>query len=736
MAKKGSIYNLAFELSGKVEKSFDKSMGKAQGALGKVAKVAGTVVKVVGTMAVAAATAAVAVGKAAYNIAKEFDDAYDKVRIGTGATGEALEGLKDSVKNIYASLPTDLDKASTAVADYNTLLGLSGETLENISKQAIQVEALLGDDLSEVVSSSSHAFSAWNIAAENMSAEMDYIFKVAQSTGAGFTSLTNNLQFYAAQLQELGYDFETATTLLGNIEKAGYDVATVMNAMKKATTTLSKAGIDATEGLEVYYEAIRMAGDETEAIAIATEVFGERAATTMAYAIRNGTLEVEGLTEALQKADETILGVSEDTWDFADRWQILKNQLAVEFEPAAMEFFDGLSELMPDIAEMAKSLIPVMVQLLKSITSNALKLFSKLMPALEKLIPIITQVLDTVIDVMMPVLEELFDSLLPVIVDLLAAILPVLSPLIQCLMPVIKLITKIIQIITPLITGLMPVIVKLLEALAPILDVVCQLLTPILEVVTAIITPLLEIINSVLGPIITLLNDILTPILQALVPIIQWVADMFSQCFSDSFGMVGEIINYFMEGPLGGLINVLKYIIEFISNVFKGNWDAAWKALGNIPIAILNGIIGGFESMINFCISAINSFTKALSSVWTWTGIPGIPEIPKVKFGRIPMLAEGGITTGPTFAEIGEGAEQEVVMPLSKLADVMSNNGYGDVYNNNEENHNESSATFNPNFTFNINGSGLSPEEIQEIVVRAIEAWWASKQKNEKRYAF
>ena len=38
---------------------------------------------------------------------------------------------------------------------------------------------------------------------------------------------------------------------------------------------------------------------------------------------------------------------------------------------------------------------------------------------------------------------------------------------------------------------------------------------------------------------------------------------------------------------------------------------------------------------------------------------------------NIPMLAEGGIVTGPTLALIGEGKESEAVIPLSKLNTMM-----------------------------------------------------------------
>ena len=43
---------------------------------------------------------------------------------------------------------------------------------------------------------------------------------------------------------------------------------------------------------------------------------------------------------------------------------------------------------------------------------------------------------------------------------------------------------------------------------------------------------------------------------------------------------------------------------------------------------------------------------------------------------KIPTLATGGIATGPTLAEIGEGGEPEAVVPLTKLSNML-NGGVG-----------------------------------------------------------
>ena len=163
----------------------------------------------VGGIAVATGKAVVEAGKYLKDLGSQFDEAADAIRIGTGATGDALDGLLDDFDEVYKSVPTTMEDASKAIADYNTRLG----QLQEISKQALQVSDMLGDDLGGVIEESSQAFQQWNIDADNMGGAMDYIFKVSQSTGMGFTDLMSNMQKFGPQLQEMGYSFGTLDEL-------------------------------------------------------------------------------------------------------------------------------------------------------------------------------------------------------------------------------------------------------------------------------------------------------------------------------------------------------------------------------------------------------------------------------------------------------------------------------------------------------------------------------------------
>lgn len=83
-----------------------------------------------------------------------------------------------------------------------------------------------------------------------------------------------------------------------------------------------------------------------------------------------------------------------------------------------------------------------------------------------------------------------------------------------------------------------------------------------------------------------------------------------------------------------------------------------------------DGLVSGAKSAANFAISIINGLISGANFA-----IKGLNLIPGVNIGmipQIPKLAKGGVTQGPTVAMIGEGREQEAVLPLSKL-DAMLN---------------------------------------------------------------
>ena len=377
------IMETVVKLAGSIDPSLAKSIQDTTLKIGKMN------VKAIAMGAAFASAAAVAV-KALYDLGAEFDNAYDAIRVGTGATGEALEALKQDFKDVYGSVPTTMEDASKAIADYNTRLGLTGEELQELSKQAIAVSGMLEEDLGTTIETSSQAFQQWGINAKDMGKQMDYIFKVSQSTGIGFNELMLNMQQYGPQLQDMGYSFEEASAMMGQMEKAGVNTTEVLAAMKKAVGTLAKEGISASAGMQIYYEKIKNAKTAAEAAALANEVFGARAGSTMASAIRNGTMAIDDFTKSLKASDETIMGAMWDTADAAEKFGMLQQKLKLLIEPLASGVFDHVASLFPVIARLFEQLSPIIEELVEVSAPLVEVIFTALADILEALSPVIS----------------------------------------------------------------------------------------------------------------------------------------------------------------------------------------------------------------------------------------------------------------------------------------------------------------------------------------------------------
>jgi hypothetical protein len=116
---------------------------------------------------------------------------------------------------------------------------------------------------------------------------------------------------------------------------------------------------------------------------------------------------------------------------------------------------------------------------------------------------------------------------------------------------------------------------------------------------------------------------------------------------------------------------------------FKTVVDAVF---GGIKFWINNVTIPAFEAMYTVAKTIFNGIAK----IWNNTfgklsfNIPGwVPGIGGKGFDvpNIPMLAEGGIVTGPTLAMIGEGNGPEAVIPLNRMGEFGMGGGGGITIN-------------------------------------------------------
>lgn len=320
----------------------DAGIRRSTGALssfGKAALAAGAV----------AAGGAVVAGKAFISAGRDWDNATDAIRIGTGATGRALKGLEADFKSVVKGVPSDMASVSTAIADLNTRLGLSGRPLRDLSTQFLNLSRITGTEVSANIASMTRVFGDWDVATEKQASTLDSLFRASQSTGAGIDKLAEQVVQFGAPLRQLGFTFEESIGLLGKFEKEGVNAELVMGSMRIALGKMAQGGEPAVETFKRIIEEIKGAGSASEANRLAIELFGARAGPDMAAAVREGRFEIGALLETIRGGEDTINKATADTDGFDESWLRFKNNLAAEVGPAAAKFLDdlvlGLEEL-------------------------------------------------------------------------------------------------------------------------------------------------------------------------------------------------------------------------------------------------------------------------------------------------------------------------------------------------------------------------------------------------------
>jgi len=180
-----------------------------------------------------------------------------------------------------------------------------------------------------------------------------------------------------------------------------------------------------------------------------------------------------------------------------------------------------------------------------------------------------------------------------------------------------------------------------------------------------------------------------------------------------------------LAGPVGIAIAAIGGLITVGVLLYK-NWDTIKAKAGELASGVVtlftgmkDGIVGAFRGGINGAIGIVNSGISSINQLAF--DIPDwVPMVGGKHFGlnipTIPTLAEGGIATKPTLAMIGEGGENEAVLPLSRLETMLSGQMNG--------------LTIQNHITVNGNANAeKTAREIAELVNRQIEQYFRQQKR-------
>ena len=327
---------IKIEVTGDASK-FSKEMNKVDDKLGKLGKAAG-----VAGLALAGGLAAG--GAALFQIGSDFEEMENIIIRGTGASGEALDGLNDSLKDVMVDVPESGAIVAGALADVNTFFGTTGDQLEDMTGNFLDFARVSETDVGSAIGAVDAALTQFGLGAGDADEAMGDFLRISQATGAPMDKLLSQMETFGPIFSNAGFSLEETTAIFGQLETAGVNVTRVGPALNKFFRDAATAGEDPKEALEGVQQAMLSAGTEAEALNIATAAFGAEGAQRMTSAIRNGSLDLANLNSLMGEGAGLVGEQAEATETFSDKWNTFKNKVLVKLEPLATKLFDKLAE--------------------------------------------------------------------------------------------------------------------------------------------------------------------------------------------------------------------------------------------------------------------------------------------------------------------------------------------------------------------------------------------------------
>ena len=641
----------------------------------------------------------VAAGTGLLKLANDFESANNTIRIGTGATGEALQALNDDFKAVYTSVNTNIGDASQVVADLNTRTGLSGESLQELSTQMLKLAKITGEDINSLIPASTRMFQDAGIGAEEYADALDYSFKVSQSTGIGVSKLQELMTQFGGPLRQMGFDWQTSAAMLGKFEKEGVNTELVVGSLRIALGKMAKEGIsEPNKALAEMITRIKEAGTAGEANTLALEMFGAKAGPDMAAAIREGRLNLDELIASIKGSPETIEKAAKDTETVADKFAVLKNQMAVALEPLGKRLLDAVEGAMPAIQKLIQGITSI-IEKFNALSPAQQDMILKLALVAAAIGPVLT-----VVGKLVSVGGTLFSAFGSISTALGAA-----GGASGALGAAFTALTGPIGITVAAIAGLTAIFVGLYKNNEDFRNVVNETWNEVKAIIGTIIEALKELFKTFIAfamdvwskygddivAVISSAFEIISNVVKTALNVIKDVIKIVTSLIKGDWQGVWEGIKNLTSDLWNGLKNIIKSALDFIKNVislelkFVQNLiSGIWNGIKSVTSSVWNGIKSAIETPI---IAAKNTVKGAIDAILNFFSNLKIPEIkiPKIKLPHfslkgdfslsppsVPKLsvdwyAKGGIFNRPSIIGVGE-AGTEAVLPIDSLDDLMA----------------------------------------------------------------
>lgn len=627
---------------------------EGSGAFSKLGSVATTAL-------VGIAGAAVTVGAASIGMASKFDAAMEQIHTQAGASQAEVDSMKNSVLSLAGQVATSPDALAEALFHVESA-GYRGAQAMDILKTAAEGAKIGNANLTDVTNALDAAVVSGIPGVQNMSDAMGSLNAIV---GAGDMTMQDLSDAMSTGILAVGKtvglslnDLGAALATLGDNNIRGSEAATKLRTAllmieapsSKAAGALSTIGISQTEladdmrkpngmitMLEDLQTHLKNSGkDATEQAQVIAEAFGgSKTAGTM-------MILLDQMDRMKSKFGEIGAGSSK----FGEDWAATQDQFKTKVD-ALKSSAEALG------IQLGNVLIPIVTRLAGDLAQGVTwveahrQAFVNAWNQIQAIVVPIIQKIQQIIRDFEPVFKDI-DSWIDGLVQKWDSGTGSMGETATRFQKIWDDIQGTVKAATTAIIGLFN----------DLSNIVMQLWD--------------RFGNQLLSHLTTAWNAIVQ-VLQGFFQVVEGIWEIFAGLFTGNWHKMWQGLIDMFDGAWNVFIGAFKFAINGISTiigaagaVISEAWGGIWHGLATMMTALWsNAIEPAIKWVLNKMIDVINTMIDTIGAPLSIAQhIPGlgsvVPNLP-----HIPHLAEGGITTGPTLALIGDNpGGREAIIPL------------------------------------------------------------------------
>ena len=692
-----SLSSLNFRLTANIA-PFRKGLNKAGRAMDKTGRKMQQFGK---SMSMKVTAPIVAMGAVSFNVFKSFEQEMSKVQAVSGATAEEFKALSDNAKQLGASTMFSAREVASLQTEF-AKLGFSATEITKVTESTLALAQASGSDLARAAEVAGSTLRAFGLDASETGRVTDVMASSFSSSALDMETFAESMKFVAPVAKSAGMSIEETSAMLQIMSNAGIKGSQAGTALRRIISEIGASGKPTAEALkDLAAQGLNLADAKDEV---------GRHAQSALLVLAEGVDQIKPLTTELEHSGgaaqkmadimgNTAFGAGKRLESAMEGLAISVGELVAVAVVPLVEFLAKAAGALNNMSDGAKKAIVIIGGIAAAIGPAVFILgsFQRALVAVRTA-TWLTTAATTAFGVAVQIATSPITLIIAAVAALAAGVIYVaynfkafsataknaIASMVNAVIPAVNLLINSFNRAAEFF-GMESIMIepfqKMEKTAVPAFKSLGQVVTEIKDDL-GLLKEETEETTEQTTQLATSMDIVTTSTNQA-AGATKRMTESLVELNAKGFQILKPQIAPTFQSMRQGFVNTTALAIQAgnaIKDVFAQSLREAFGELekGETRFGKFKESMGRMlrDMIIQFLAAATAAFALAVAVRFALGGVGGIGSIADI-FGtmqsvggfmpNIPMLAEGGIVTGPTLAMIGEGAQSEAVIPLDRL---------------------------------------------------------------------